>query len=638
MGSKIRACIPLLLALSLVLTAVRTFGVVNSQSSNGKYDTDGDGLIEIEYLEQLNAIRYDTDGDGWADDVSETEAYEAAFPVTGSQLVCNEGCIGYELVRSLDFDSTASYANGINQEWRTGKSWMPIYNFQATLDGHGNVISNLFSNSRYEGGGLFHNIYGSSAVVKGIGLVNVDVTQDFIVGALVGENRGTISHCYATGSVTSYSRDGSGSIGGLVGSNDRGTISHSYADVAVISSGKSDNVGGLAGTHWGTIINSYATGSVTSNGDSVGGLVGDNAGTVRGSYATGSVTSTGNRVGGLVGYNSYFEEGITADIIDSYATGSVSGNGWVGGLVGQNGYSPGNSGAVTASYATSSVNGNRNVGGLIGYNYPGGAITDSYWNIDVSTDGVGNGNSDGAKGQTTGQLQGPTANTGIYANWNALNWDFGTSRQYPALKADVNGDGITTWQEFGRQVRERPTPTPTPRPTATPTQTATPTSTPTAEPTPAPTATPIPTPTHTPTPLPTATPTPEPTPTATPIPTPTQTPTLTPTHPPMPEPTATPVPSTDTPTPELEATPVPPTATLATASTPTPIIEIVTVVVTATPTPTPETTPAPLAPGAGACGLPFGEAPMSASAGRLLLLLAPMGMIWGLKWRRQRKS
>lgn len=651
---KPRAYTPLLLALAVMLAAMASYGVVNSQSGNGKYDTDGDGLIEVEYLEQLDAIRYDTDGDGWADSVSDTEAYEAAFPVTGNQLVCDDGCIGYELARSLDFDSATSYANGINQEWRTGKGWRSIYNFQATLDGNGNAISNLYSNSESgdrfgsdASGGLFHNIFGSSTVIKGIGLLNADVTQEFTVGALVGENRGTILNSFATGSVTSHSRDSSGNIGGLVGSNDRGTISHSYAEVAVNSSGEGDTVGGLAGENIGTINNSYATGSVASNGDYVGGLVGYNSGTVRVSYATGSVTSAGNRVGGLIGYNSHYEEEITANIFDSYATGSVSGNGWVGGVVGQNGYSLGNNGSVTASYATGSVTGNRNVGWLIGYNYPGGSITDSYWNIEANTNGVGNGSSDGAKGQTAGQLQGPTANAGIYANWNVLNWDFGNSSQYPALRADLNSDGIATWQEFGRQVRERPTPTPTPRPTATLTPTLTPTATPTPEAKPTPTMTPIPTPTHTHTPQPTATPTPEPTPTYTPTLTSTATPAPTPGPTPTPESTVTPIAPAETPTPEPQATSALPSATTeatatvavpSQADTPTPIVQIVTVVVTATPSPTPETIPAPPAPGGGACGLPSDSGPLGASAGSLLLLLAPLGTIWGLRWRGRRKS
>ena len=83
-------------------------------------------------------------------------------------------------------------------------------------------------------------------------------------------------------------------------------------------------------------------------------------------------------------------------------------------------------------------------------------------------------------------MQAPTGYTGIYSDWNIdLDnadrdfdpttggddlWDFGTNRQYPALKVDFDGDGETTWWEFGDQIGNRPTPTPTPtpRPTATP--------------------------------------------------------------------------------------------------------------------------------------------------------------------------
>ena len=42
------------------------------------------------------------------------------------------------------------------------------------------------------------------------------------------------------------------------------------------------------------------------------------------------MTGTGNLVGGLVGWNN-------GPIIDSHATGDVSGVQWVGGLVGSNG-------------------------------------------------------------------------------------------------------------------------------------------------------------------------------------------------------------------------------------------------------------------------------------------------------------
>ena len=49
-------------------------------------------------------------------------------------------------------------------------------------------------------------------------------------------------------------------------------------------------------------------------------------------------------------------------------------------------------------------------------------------------------------------MQGPTANTGIYADWDAAEWEFGSSADYPLLKADWNSDGTATAAEFGNQI------------------------------------------------------------------------------------------------------------------------------------------------------------------------------------------
>jgi len=98
-------------------------------------------------------------------------------------------------------------------------------------------------------------------------------------------------------------------------------------------------------------------GSVTGRGY-VGGLVGmSRDGTVHNSYATGSVQGS-NYVGGLVGYN------WGGPVHNSYATGSVTGADGVGGLVGQN-----RNGAVHNSYATGNVKGSFFVGGLVGDNF-----------------------------------------------------------------------------------------------------------------------------------------------------------------------------------------------------------------------------------------------------------------------------
>ena len=432
--TRLRSHTPLLIVVSIVLIAVATYGIVHSQSANGKYDTDGDGLIEINYLEQLNAIRYDTNGDGRPND-DPNDNYSVSFPTAEGERVCNQFCRGYELARSLDFEDAGSYASGkVNTQWTTGSGWLPIglkeQRFNTTFDGNGHTISNLYIDRTTplvgtERIGLFGYTY-LSTVFREIGLLDVDVTGVSWVGGLVGSNRGAIISSYATGDVS-----GSSTVGGLAGGNG-GQIISSYSTVNVSGS---TTVGGLNGWNWGsgTIIACYATGNV------------------RGNF----------RIGSLIGANSS-----TSSIITSYSTGVVSGN--------------------------------NTIGGLIGSNDDGGTVIDSLWDTRSTGQriGIGVGDSTGALGNTTSELQSPTDYDGIYATWkidldNADRdfdpstgvddvWDFGTSRQYPILKVDTNEDGTATWWEFGKQIGNRPTPTPThtPRPTSTPRPTNTPTLTP----------------------------------------------------------------------------------------------------------------------------------------------------------------
>ena len=97
---------------------------------------------------------------------------------------------------------------------------------------------------------------------------------------------------------------------GLVTLND-GVVQASYAGVNITT--YSDEMsGGLVGDNNGTIVNSYATGSVTYAGGSpsllpqaiamAGGLVGLNGGVIENSYATGAVYAPyAAFVGGLIG-------------------------------------------------------------------------------------------------------------------------------------------------------------------------------------------------------------------------------------------------------------------------------------------------------------------------------------------------
>ena len=635
-------------AVVALAAALLPYEIAGAQSSVD-YDLNDDGLIEITYLEQLDAMRWDAQGDGHVDGGDAGDAYEAAFPDAESGMGCEESCVGYELTRNLDFNDRRSYASGaVNKEWTSGAGWLPIDGFSAVFVGNGNTIANLYikraGDADTGSAGLFGSASGESHI-DGVGLLSVDVLGGDNVGGLAGWSEGTITDSHAGGNVRGLNNvgglvglqygavsgshssgevAGSTNVGGLIGKIGGAyavTLSHSTAFVTGL-----DAVGGLAGANYaGPIMRCYATGIVKGRG-SIGGLVGRNWGTITATYSTSSVH--GNLLtGGLIGAN---EGRLNA----SYAAGRVYGKDHSGGLAGSNG------GTVFGSYSVGRATGIRAVGGLIGNN--DGDIIDSYWDTDKSRTHVGvRGRESGAKGLSTKRLRAPSGYTGIYDNWNIDidnadrdnkestgrddYWDFGHSGNYPLLKADFDGDGAETWWDFGRQHGRRlaptrtpsPTVTATPRPTRTPTVTATPTDTP--MPTATPTATP--TPTHTVTSTRTAIPTATRTPTSTA----TDMPTHVPTHTPAPTaaptvaltgtraPTATPVVIVVTATPG----PPPPTQT--------PFVVFVTVIA-ATSTPAPVEALATQPPAGGGCGM-AGSAPFGGAAANMLMLVAPLLML-----------
>ena len=444
----------------------------------GDYDSDDNGLIEVDRLSQLDAIRWDLDGNGAVDtgtaDADATK-YTAAFPNAATGMGCKlvdhddnaataktPVCTGYELTQSLDFDTdddgstyTVSSTGVITGDsgdtyYNGGKGWTPIAGsssgYTATFDGKGNTIANLFIHrSAADTGnvGLFGQISASGAVKK-LGLTEVSITsQSSRAGTLAGQNRGAIANCYAAGALTNTYNSGTHSTGGLVGQMSGGTITSSHAAVAVSGRNSAgpgrDRIGGLVGTMTqtaGAITASYATGAVSSSDDGakVGGLVGNIwlGPAITSSYATGAVSGSGSgsQVGGLVGGSG--DDGGT--IASSYATGTVTGgnNSDVGGLAGQIA-----SFTITDNYAIGAVSG----GGVgrhtaLGHGNPG-TITNNYWDTgttaqSTTSNDYGRPSSVGSK--TTRDLQLPTSNTGIYATWQAAQWDFGTGRQYPAVK------------------------------------------------------------------------------------------------------------------------------------------------------------------------------------------------------------
>ncbi len=317
-------------------------------------------------------------------------------------------------------------------------------------------ISNSIGFSTVSGdsqvGGLVGVSEGNARIVNSHTGGNARVTGKNQVGGLVGRNAGSISNNYARrGSVS-----GDSQVGGLVGVNEsNANIVNSHTRQEVRVSGK-DQVGGLVGENKGSISDSYAQGAVI--GDSqTGGLVGDNKGSVSDSYAQGAVIGD-SQTGGLVGVNgdnarivnSHTRQevrvsgkdqvgGLVGDnkgsIGNSYARGAVTGDSQTGGLVGEN------SGTVRSAYSTGAVGGTDLPGRLVGVN--SGTIARSY----ASKGGDG----DSLVGEDNGAVQGSDLRTveqmkcsilpvnlcraaGVYLGWDTRIWHFGNSRVLPVLR------------------------------------------------------------------------------------------------------------------------------------------------------------------------------------------------------------
>ena len=122
----------------------------------------------------------------------------------------------------------------------------------------------------------------------------------------------------------------------------------------------------------GIVQNLSVTGTVSGN-RYVGGVVGYNRGSVENCYNTGAVSGSGWYVGGVVGDNS----GSNGVVENCYNTGTVTGtDDYVGGVVGYN------SSIVENCYNTDTVTGNNFVGGVVGDN--GGSVKNCYNTGEVS--------------------------------------------------------------------------------------------------------------------------------------------------------------------------------------------------------------------------------------------------------------
>ena len=393
------------------------------------YDGDNDGLIDIDSLAKLNAVRYDLDGNGNPDGGTGDTAYNAVFAnrdrSAAGLMGCPLGdhdddadtpeqahCTGYELTANLDFDTDGdgeTYAisggavtvdaDDTNNFFNGNAGWVSIGNdvtgYSGVFEGNGHTIDNLFIHLATDASGttarvgLFARL-DAGGVIRGLGLTDPYVRRQTgsgarYAGALAGESFGTIRATYAAGGeivLADTAGSGGSHAGGLVGAiGSGGEINASYANVTVRMTGNNGFAGGLAGhSAGGTIAAAYAAGSVIM------------------------VNSAGSYVGGLVGSiadDTTPTPDVLATIDASYARGAVSG-----------------SGTLTTG---------RVLAGLVASSAAAARVTNSYYD-NTAAGTTQTASPGGGAGKATADLQTPTCYTGDYAGWNV----------------DVDGDGAPT--------------------------------------------------------------------------------------------------------------------------------------------------------------------------------------------------
>src|SRR5690554_4380015 len=267
-------------------------------------DIDGNGLIEINDLADLNEIRKNPEG-------------KALY---GSSQGCpTDGCFGFELKADLDFDTNGDGKIDANDEyWNDGAGWLPIGKsssgnaFRAIFEGNGHVIRNLYINrpdTRYIG--LFG--YADNATIRRVGLTGTltKIKGQRYVGGVLGY--GTATHLqgvFASGAVSS-AYTSNAYMGGVAGYLElNSTIEDSVSTANVTA--KSKEVGGLVGNLYNSTVNrAFSTGRVYSDETSyVGGLIGyESSSTVTQSYWAIDSSGQSSSYGTSSSNSSYF--GIT---------------------------------------------------------------------------------------------------------------------------------------------------------------------------------------------------------------------------------------------------------------------------------------------------------------------------------------
>lgn len=327
--------------------------VTGAPTSNGFGGVVGHNTGSVWYVDSLGVTNGGTQGSNNVGGVIGTNegdlnsAYNESI-VSGYQYV--GGIIGSN-------SNTSTLTNAVNAAAVTGRDQEPqaISKYVGGLIGsNGGNVTNGRNNGEITGnqyvGGLVGSNEAGSTLTNLVNDSSASITGEWYVGGIAGSNAGTIT---ATNEDAGDEEDDSKLI-------NRGTITGQQY------------VGGVAGLNTGTISNTNNDISLNvrhegQTAEYFGGVAGQNKGTITNATNEANIEAEkANYVGGIVGHNA--ESGVLSGMGNSNE-GHVVGNQYVGGVIGKNEGTIGESGKVTTVVNAGTVEAlEGGAGGIVAYN------------------------------------------------------------------------------------------------------------------------------------------------------------------------------------------------------------------------------------------------------------------------------
>ena len=245
------------------------------------YNTDG-FCISCDGYQQavLTNDQYDINGDGKKDNVYEIsnagQLYWFAALVNGKLPDTELNDNNANAILKNDIIVNSGVVDGVLAKNTSGfRRWTPIgyYGYGGVFDGQGHMVKGLYINDTNRNSvGLCVGLLNKGCI-KNLGIED-SYFNEFDVGGVADSNYGTIINCYCNGVFVANNR-----AGGIVSDN-YGTIMNCNAVTKITAE---EGAGGIAGSNSGTITNCYSIAEITADYDK-GEIAGSNYETITNCY------------------------------------------------------------------------------------------------------------------------------------------------------------------------------------------------------------------------------------------------------------------------------------------------------------------------------------------------------------------